>query len=599
MEHSAILTLFSKLKFETAPLYCISQACTSYYNTKVTYSITTRPQGTRGMCIKARKRHSTSSSTAAAAATAQPHTNAVSTTVVNEEENNDDDETTRIPTKHTNGTKGLRNIHWSELKQHTGHADASSSSSSSSSSSKWIAIHGTIYDITQFVNVHPGGQMILSAYAGRNASDEFDAFHHPRVKRRLPALCIGTLVHGTGGDKAKDTDTADINTADKDQYSELASTRDYRQLRTKLWKEGWFTASKSYYVKRDLLALSILCLGIAIVAHGTTTFIRIGVGGMLVGLAIQQIAFVAHDAGHQGCGVRNFNVSTSSTTKNTSTSSLMGGMLRNFNWMGWFHGCVCFGVSIRMWTDEHSRHHAYTMRPREDPQFNYLPIFLVSEKELAPDKLKDLMYLERLCAQWLVPFQHLTFIPISVLIGRFNLHIISIIYALKTGALEDLVGLALYFTWFGSVVQMLPPSGYERLLFVLIAYCTAGILHVQLTISHLATEALTPEEDEVAQFFAFQCRTTRNIDSHWYNGWFHGGLEYQLEHHLFPQLPRHKLALVKPLVMDLCRKHNVPYRTTGFWSAVRECLVDVHRMRHFMDSLVYPDEILPPKVMSS
>ena len=42
--------------------------------------------------------------------------------------------------------------------------------------------------------------------------------------------------------------------------------------------------------------------------------------------------------------------------------------------------------------------------------------------------------------------------------------------------------------------------------------------------------------------------------------WFHGGLQFQLEHHLFPQLPRCHLRSIYPLVKDLCKKHNLPCR---------------------------------------
>ncbi len=433
-----------------------------------------------------------------------------------------------------------RPISWTELKEHC------------TENNGWIAIHGKVYDITDFAKNHPGGS-IISDYAGRNASDEFDAFHLPRVRRRLPAYCIGTLV--TNEDSA---------TGAAAPPKELPSTRDYRELRTKLWDNGWFEADVNYYLCKDLIALGILLLGLSFMTMGTSVLVRTILGGLTVGLAIQQVAFVAHDAGHYGI-----------------LPPKAGG---GINWLGWFHGSVCFGISIDMWSDEHSKHHAMTMRPRQDPQFNYLPFFLISKKELS--KFDELSSIEQVLARWLVPFQHLTLIPLSVIIGRFNLHAISMIHALKERKFHDVLGMFLYFAWFGSMVCTLPNE--ERIPFVLIAYMMAGVLHIQLTISHLATDAFTAEEDEHLQFFAHQCRTTRNIDSYWWDDWFHGGLQYQIEHHLFPQLPRHNLAKVQPMVKDLCAKHNIPYRSTCFTGAVRECLSDFHRMRNFIDDLYYP-----------
>jgi fatty acid desaturase/predicted heme/steroid binding protein len=425
-------------------------------------------------------------------------------------------------------------ITWEELKKHTTEDDC------------WVAVHGKVYDVTEFAPQHPGGS-ILASFGGRDVSDEFEAFHVPRVRHRLPPYCVGTLSSGP---------------------EELPSTRDYRQLRALLWKEGWFEADLVYVACKDGIALAILLLGLCCVVSGSSCVVRVLLGGAAVGLALQQVAFVAHDAGHNGI-----------------QHPAPGG---GINWLGWLHGTVLFGVSAEMWLDEHSRHHAMTMRPREDPQFNYLPIWLVSEKELS--KLHELTAVERVVAKLLVPFQHLTMIPLSMIIGRFNLHAISMFWAIKHKKLHDVAGLSLYFAWFGSVVALLPAN--EQLAFVLTAYITAGILHIQLTISHLATDCFTAEEDEKEQFFAFQMKTTRNIDCMWWDDWLHGGLQYQIEHHLFPQMPRHCLAKVRPLVIELCNKHNLPYRSTGFFDAVGECLADFRRLSHFVGDLAYPDEIL-------
>ncbi|CAN1181259.1 Delta(8)-fatty-acid desaturase 1 [Linum perenne] len=49
--------------------------------------------------------------------------------------------------------------------------------------------------------------------------------------------------------------------------------------------------------------------------------------------------------------------------------------------------------------------------------------------------------------------------------------------------------------------------------------------------------------------------------------WFHGGLQFQLEHHLLPRLPRCQLRKVSAVVQDLCKKHNLPYRSYSFFKA--------------------------------
>ena len=72
-------------------------------------------------------------------------------------------------------------------------------------------------------------------------------------------------------------------------------------------------------------------------------------------------------------------------------------------------GTFAFGVSAEMWLDEHNRHHALTMRPSTgtfgsgDPQFDYLPMWLVSKKELATFHTRPAV--ERAVARILVPFR--------------------------------------------------------------------------------------------------------------------------------------------------------------------------------------------------
>ena len=440
----------------------------------------------------------------------------------------------------------------------------------------WIAIHGKVYDITDFADTHPGGDVIRSM-VGRDASDVFMAFHMPRVQQRLPPMCVGVLTEAPPAKPA---------------------TRDYRQLRERLWQEGMFDCDLDYQLGRDAIAAAIFALGLCAILCGASPAVRVGVGGIAVGVALQQVAFTAHDAGHRGV-----------------VHPKAGG---NFNWWGWLHGTVLFGVSAEMWLCEHSAHHALTMEPCEDPQFNYLPLWLVSKKELA--RLSERNIAERTLARLLVPIQHFTMIPLSMIIGRFNLHAISICWILKhlrhrpRILVAELLGFALYFTWFGYVVSLLPvvdtppPAtaaavddadawslgtllASERFWFLMVSYVTAGILHIQLTISHLALDAFTAAEEEAEQFVYHQLKTTRNINTSWWDDWFHGGLQYQIEHHLFPQLPRHNLARVKPLVMELCQKNGIKYESVGFWAAISYCLADFKRLSYFISDVVRPDEI--------
>lgn len=68
-------------------------------------------------------------------------------------------------------------------------------------------------------------------------------------------------------------------------------------------------------------------------------------------------------------------------------------------------------------------------------------------------------------------------------------------------------------------------------------------------------------------WFEKQTMGSLNISCSPYMDWFHGGLQFQIEHHLFPRLPRCHLRRVSPFVKELCKKHNLPYDIATFWEA--------------------------------
>jgi len=69
--------------------------------------------------------------------------------------------------------------------------------------------------------------------------------------------------------------------------------------------------------------------------------------------------------------------------------------------------------------------------------------------------------------------------------------------------------------------------------------------------------------DQRPDFWKLQVTTTRNVTSNWFVDWFCGGLQYQVEHHLFPMLPRHNLKQVHTLVESFCKEQGVTYHEAG------------------------------------
>ncbi|KAJ2228094.1 hypothetical protein GGH97_006440, partial [Coemansia sp. RSA 475] len=84
-----------------------------------------------------------------------------------------------------------------------------------------------------------------------------------------------------------------------------------------------------------------------------------------------------------------------------------------------------------------------------------------------------------------------------------------------------------------------------------------------ITLSHFAMSTESPDPEHEC-FCARQVRTTMDVICPRWFDWFHGGLQFQIEHHLFPRLPRHKLVRVQPMVKDLCRRHGMEFKEFSF-----------------------------------
>jgi delta8-fatty-acid desaturase len=95
----------------------------------------------------------------------------------------------------------------------------------------------------------------------------------------------------------------------------------------------------------------------------------------------------------------------------------------------------------------------------------------------------------------------------------------------------------------------------------------SGILHIQLILSHGYRPRMFAEE-QAAVGMKLQIISNQNISTTWLDGWFHGGLDLHIEHHLFPRLPRHNLRKAQPFVKELCKKHGLTYNTDPFHKAL-------------------------------
>ncbi|WP_022909764.1 fatty acid desaturase family protein [Aestuariimicrobium kwangyangense] len=282
------------------------------------------------------------------------------------------------------------------------------------------------------------------------------------------------------------------------------------------------------------LLLTILALGLGGCIAG---FILLGHSwfqlliAAALGIIFTQVAFVGHEADHR-------QILESGENNNRLARLLATGVV---------------GLSLSWWQNKHSRHHGNPNRVGKDPDIERDTIsFLEEDASRAKGWLR-----------WVTKRQGWLFFPLLTLEG-LNLHLHSVRHVLGRGKVDkratEIVLLAVRFAAVLVPVFWLLPLGMA---FAFVGVQVA-VFGVYMGASFAPNHTGMPIIDKRARldFFTKQVRTSRNIRGGWAASLLMGGLNYQIEHHLFPTMARPHLGKARAIVRDYCRKHNVPYTET-------------------------------------
>ena len=329
----------------------------------------------------------------------------------------------------------------------------------------------------------------------------------------------------------------------------------YRDLNERLKKERLYDCNYTAYAWEcaryiTLFALSMLSLRLG--WYGTS--------GMFMGMFWYQLVFTAHDAGHMGI------------THNYTIDSTIGMIIANY--LG--------GLSLCWWKRNHNVHHITTNSPEHDPDIQHMPFFMISHRffgSLRSSYYNRVMTYDA-TARFMARAQKYMYYPILAF-GRFNLYRLSMEYlVLGLGPRKgpawwhrwfEIFGQLFFWTWFGyGIVYKSIPTASGRLAFILASHMITGPLHVQLTLSHFAMS--TADHGVGESFPQKMLRTTMDVDCPEWLDWFHGGLQFQAIHHLFPRIPRHNLRRAQRLVLGFCKDVGIPYALYGFVDGNKEVI---------------------------
>ncbi|GAA2980473.1 acyl-CoA desaturase [Microbacterium terrae] len=255
-----------------------------------------------------------------------------------------------------------------------------------------------------------------------------------------------------------------------------------------------------------------------------------------LGIVLTQASFLAHEAAHK--------------------QILEGG--RSNDRLGRIIAAGVVGISYSWWNAKHNRHHANPNRVGKDPDIEIDTISFIETDAASAGRFRALITRKQ---GWL-------FFPLLTLEG-LNLHYLGLKHLFSRGELKDryleLGLIALHFALYLTPVFLLLPLGMA-FAFVGVQLAVFGVyMGASFAPNHKGMPIIAP--DAKLDFFSKQVRTSRNIRGGWWATWLMGGLNYQVEHHLFPSMPRPHLAKARQIVIDQCRHLGVPYTETSLWES--------------------------------
>jgi len=253
-----------------------------------------------------------------------------------------------------------------------------------------------------------------------------------------------------------------------------------------------------------------------------------------------QLGFLGHDAGHR------------QISGSRRVSYVLGILLGNLG----------IGLSYGWWVSKHNRHHANPNTEGADPDIMMKALAMTARQAAASSGLSQIIF----------RIQAYLFFP--MLLGEAaSLHVASIrAVADRAGRRRpvEAVLLGLHIAGYLAVVfAVLSPL--KAVIFILVQQGLFGLyMGASFAPNHKGMPVLQPEDQH--DFLRRQVLTSRNVRGGWFTDLALGGLNYQIEHHLFPSMPRPSLRRSQALISDFCQREGLPYCQTSLLGSYAQAL---------------------------
>lgn len=313
----------------------------------------------------------------------------------------------------------------------------------------------------------------------------------------------------------------------------------YSALSQQIKRAGLLDRRPGYYAGQIAFTF-VLC------AVGVSAFVLVGdswwqlVVAAYAAVVSTQLGFLGHDAGHR------------QIFRSGPTNYVLGVVLAN----------IGVGFSYGWWVDKHSRHHAHPNDEDKDPDIGAGAVIFTTGQAQASGPI----------ARRFFRYQAWAFFPL-LLLEAVSLRVSSVRYLLadrtQARTREGLLMSVHVAGYLAAVFLLLSPM--KALVFIAVHQCLLGLyLGCSFAPNHKGMPTLSAADS--ADYLRRQVLTSRNVRGNWLIDFALGGLNYQIEHHLFPSMPRGNLRHAQHIVRAFCDVHRVPYLETGLITSYVQAL---------------------------
>jgi fatty acid desaturase len=301
---------------------------------------------------------------------------------------------------------------------------------------------------------------------------------------------------------------------------------EYAQLSRLIKQEGLLRRRPGYYTWKIAVTGAALAAGWAAFVLVGDSWWTLAVATFLAAV-FTQIGFLGHDAGHR---------------------QIFGSRRANYI-LGILLGNLAIGLSYGWWTDKHNRHHAHPNTVGADPDIMLSALAFTDAQVRGSGPAKRLLF----------RYQAYLFFPM-LLLEAFSVHTASIHALASRGSRHrgrETALLAAHAAGYLAIV-LLVLSPAKAVVFVLVQQGLFGLyLGCSFAPNHKGMPVLRAEDR--TDFLRRQVLTSRNVRGGWLTDFALGGLNYQIEHHLFPSMPRPNLRRSQTLIRAFCEQRDLSY----------------------------------------